>query len=196
MKSFLLAVLACLPSLALAQTSAASGDETHVPLTFTGGYETNPVDHGRPVILIASALKVPPEVFRETFTHVKPAGAGQQPEEAQVRKNKQALLAGLSPYGVTDERLNEVSNYYRYNRSQVEMWRTTPASGYATVSNGVVTGITITNPGSGYSSAPTVSVTGLPDVALTATLAFGTDFSKNGSIKEVKVGALPAPAAP
>ena len=160
-------------------------------VTFTGGYETDGRDRGRPVILIAAALKVPADVFRETFTHVKPAGPGQQPEEAQVRLNKQALMQGLSPYGVTDDRLNEVSNYYRYNRSKGEMWRTTPATAYATIQNGVVTGFVITNAGSGYSSPPTVSVAGMPGVKATVTLVYDTDFKKNGSISKITLGGQP-----
>ncbi len=145
------------------------------------------------MVLIAAALNVPADVFRETFTHVKPAGPGQEPQEAQVRLNKQALMAGLSPYGVTDDRLNEVSNYYRSNRSKGEMWRTTPVIAYATIQNGMVTGFTITNPGSGYSSVPIVSVAGVPGLKATVTLAYDTDFKINGSIKEIKPGNQAAP---
>jgi hypothetical protein len=193
MKIYLLAVLVGFPCLALAQTSTnqpgapASDGESHVAVTFTGGYDTDPQDRGRPVVLIAAALKVPSEVFRKAFSNVKPAPAGQQPEPEQVRKNKQTLLESLGPYGVTNDRLDTVSNYYRYNRSKGEMWRTTPAAGYATVRNGVVTGFTITDPGSGYSSPPTVSIPGMTNVSLTTTLSFSTDLEKNGSIKEIKV---------
>jgi len=163
------------------------GGAAKVDVVFSGGYDTVGQDRGRPVILIASALNVPPEVFREVFTHVKPAPAGHPPQEAQVILNKQALMRGLGPYGVTDDRLNEVSNYYRYNRSKGEMWRNTPATAYATVSNGVVTSITITNPGNGYTTAPQVSLPEMPSVNLTASLAFSTDFAKNGSIQEIKM---------
>jgi hypothetical protein len=194
MKLSLLALLAGLPCAALAQTttnqptSTALGGESRVALTFTGGYDTDPRDRGRPVILIAAALHVPSDVFRQAFSNVKPAPAGQQPDPDQVRKNKQTLMASLGPYGVTDDRLNTVSNYYRYNRSRGEMWRATPAAGYAAVRNGVVTGITITDPGSGYSSPPSLSVPSMTNVTLTATLSFSTDFAKNGSIKEIQIG--------
>jgi hypothetical protein len=194
MKYFLLSVLIALPCIALAQASdnpVSTDGASKVDVTFSGGYETVGVDRGRPVILIASALNVPPEVFREAFSHVYPAPAGQQPEEGQVRLNKQALMTALGPYGVTDDRLNEVSNYYRYNRSKGEMWRNSPAKAYATVVNGVVTGITITDPGSGYSSPPMVTVAGLLNANLTASLSFGTDFDKNGSIKEIKIDSKP-----
>lgn len=176
-----------LAAVAGAQSTNPSGAKT-VPVTFSGGYETVPVDHGRPVILIASALNVAPEVFRDAFSHVKPAGPGQEPEEHQVRQNKHELMQRLEPLGVTDQRLNEVSNYYRYNHSKGEIWRNTPATAEATVENGRVTGIKITNPGSGYSSTPTVSVPGVTNVKATVTLNYGTDFATNGSIKEIKLG--------
>jgi hypothetical protein len=198
MKYFLLAgCLLSLAGVACAQTTtatppAAQPGTTQVPATITGGYDTVGADRGRPVVLIAAALKVPDQVFRDAFSHVKPAGPGQQPQEDQVRKNKQALMSALSPYGVTDDRLNEVSNYYRYSKSRGEMWRTTPAVVLATVSNGVVTGFTITNAGSGYSSPPTISVPGA-NVSATAILSYGTDFATNGSIKEITIAAPPAP---
>jgi hypothetical protein len=179
MKFLLVPLLALFPLLAIGQTK--------VPVTFSGGHDTVGVDRGRPVILIASALDVPPGVFREVFSHVKPAPAGEQPDPVQVVKNKQALLDGLGPYGVTDDRLNTVSNYYRYRRSAGEMWRNTPAEAYVMVTNGRVTSITITNAGAGYSSSPAISLPGLPDVHLSATLSYGTDLEKNGSIKEIKV---------
>src|SRR4051812_1979791 len=81
--------------LALGLSSQAPADTTaakEVPVVFAGGYETNPVDHGRPVALVAGALGVAPEVFREAFGHVHPAGPGNGPEPEQVRDNKAALM--------------------------------------------------------------------------------------------------------
>src|SRR6476620_10797851 len=95
---------------------------TRVPIVFSGGHETDPRDRGRPVILIASALGVPPEVFREAFSHVHPAPPGRGPTPEEARRNKDALLGALSKYGVTNERLDEVSNYYRYRRDHGELW--------------------------------------------------------------------------
>ena len=158
-----------------------------VDLVFEGGHDTVGPDRGRPVILIAAALGVPDDVFRQAFTKVKPAPAGQQPDPAQVILNKQTLMASLGPYGVTDERLNTVSNYYRYRRSSGEMWRNTPAAAYATLQNGGVTGITITKAGAGYSSPPKVSVAGMPGVHLTASVSYGAKLEENGSIKEIKI---------
>ncbi len=120
----------------------------------SGGYETDPRDNGRPVVLIASMLGVSPEVFREAFSHVQPAGAGMTPSTEHARMNKELLMSVLAPYGITNDYLDTVSNYYRYNGSAGETWRHTPAVIKAVVTDGVVTGFEIVNPGSGYTSAP------------------------------------------
>src|SRR6059058_3191920 len=85
-----------------AATKPAPGDR-QVPVTFTGGFDTDPRDHGRPVILVASALGVTADVFRDALSHVTPAADGRAPEPEQVRKNKRALLDALSKYGVTND---------------------------------------------------------------------------------------------
>ncbi len=175
------------PSQQAQPNGAASTASPGVAVTFTGGFETDPRDGGRPVALIAAALNVPDQVFRDAFSHVRPATGGREPEPEQVRLNKQALLQNLAPYGVTNDRLDAVSNYYRYNRAKGEMWRNAPASATATVRNGVVTGIVITNAGAGYSTSPKISIAGMPNLKTTVTLSFGADFSKNGSIKSVTI---------
>jgi hypothetical protein len=159
---------------------------TRVPVTFSGGYDTEGVDHGRPVILIANALGVAPEVFREVFSHVHPAGPNSGgPSDAEARKNKQALMDGLGKYGITDEQINTVSNYYRYNRSHGEMWRTKPAAANALVKNGAVVGFEITDGGSGYTTPPAVSVPGVNGPSAAAQLSFGKNFATNGSISAI-----------
>lgn len=169
--------------------SATKPSETdhRVPLTFSGGYDTDPRDHGRPVILIASALKVPEQVFRDAFKNVHPAPAGQEPDPRQVRRNKEVLLKALAPYGVTNERLDEVSNYYRYRPARDDLWRHKPASGYATLRDDAVSGVVITDAGSGYSSPPKISIPPMPDVKLKATLLFDSDIRRNGSIEQISV---------
>ncbi len=182
----LLAALLLLGPLARGEDQALPPGAAKVDLVFRGGHETDPRDHGRPVILIAAALGVPPDVFREAFSHVHPALPGAPPTGDRVRQNKHELMSRLAPYGVTDERLNEVSNYYRYRSWAGELWRHADAIGYALVKNGKVVSLTITNPGAGYTTPPAVSV---PGVALTvhplAKLAFGTDLARNGSIAAV-----------
>jgi len=158
-----------------------------ISVNISGGYETDRRDGGRPVVLIAAALKVSSDVFRDAFSHVHPATGGREPEPAQVRLNKQALMQSLGPYGITNERLDTVSNYYRYNGAKGEMWRTTPASAYAKMQDGKVTEIVITNPGAGYSTAPTVTIPGMTNLKLKSTLSFGADFAKNGSIQAIMV---------
>jgi len=154
-------------------------------LVFSGGNETDPRDRGRPVVLIAGALGVTPEVFREAFSRVRPAGAGQEPEPEQVRQNKANLMMALGKFGITNDRLDEVSNYYRYVQSRGETWPMQAAQGYAKIKDGKVTGIVVTNGGSGYSSTPMVAVQGMPEVAVQAKLAYGQDFAKNGSVTSV-----------
>ncbi|BDI31202.1 hypothetical protein CCAX7_32530 [Capsulimonas corticalis] len=168
------------------RTNAADTGAVHAPIVFSGGHETDPRDRGRPVALVAGALGVPPDVFREAFRHVRPAPAGTRPDPNQAQRNKQALLDALSQYGVTNERLDEVSNYYRYVRSRGEMWPTKPAEGYALVKNGVVVGYVVTNGGSGYSSAPEISVPSVPGAAGKAEISFSkTDFDQNGAVSAI-----------
>ena len=135
-------------TLAIALTSSATSSSraqsnqspstTRVPVVFSGGHETDPRDRGRPVVLIAAALGVPADVFREAFSHVRPAPAGTAPDPRQVRDNKAALLDALGPYGITNERLDTVSDYYRYVRRRGKLWPTKPASAYALVRDGKI----------------------------------------------------------
>lgn len=170
---------------ATAATSAV--DANGYTITIAGGYETDPADHGRPVALIAAALGVPAETFREAFSGVTPAGADSGgPTEAEAKANKAALLKVLAPYGITNDKLDEVSNYYRYSGSKGEVWKRTPAVLETIVENGVLKGVKIVKPGAGYSSTPTVTIEGKSG-KLTAKVevAYTTDFSENGSIKTV-----------
>jgi hypothetical protein len=155
-----------------------------IQVVITGGHDTDPRDNGRPVVLIASALGVPSEVFREAFSHVNPAPAGEEPNSIQVGLNKSVLLDVLGPYGVTNDLLDTVSNYYRYNRSAGETWPQTAAAARAIVTNGVIAGIVITAHGSGYTSAPVITILN-SDVTARATLSFTTDFNTNGSLSAI-----------
>lgn len=178
-------------SLSLASCrSGASGPSTaaeEVPVTLTGGHDTDARDHGRPVVLVAAALGVPTEVFRTAFSGVTPAGAGQQPGAEQVGSNKAALLSVLAPYGVTNARLDEVSNHYRYNATAGELWPTRTATATATVVGGRVTAIRITDGGAGYSSAPSVTIPGVGGPAAVAHVSFGTEVASNGSIASISL---------
>src|SRR5207237_7999977 len=83
--------------------------EMKVAVTFSGGHEIGKKDFGRPVVLIAAALEVKPEVFREAFSGVTPA-KGRKPSGDEARKNKAALLTVLAPHGATNARLAEGSD--------------------------------------------------------------------------------------
>jgi len=159
-------------------------DITRVPVVFSGGHETDPRDHGRPVVLIAGALGVSPEVFRDAFSRVHPANPEKGPAPAEAQANKAALLATLGKYGVTNERLDQVSDYYRYVGSRNELWPTQPAVAYAMVQNGKIVCYEIVNGGSGYSSNPTITVPGFRGQAVTE-LAYAKSFKKNGSIRSI-----------
>ncbi|MCA9018756.1 MAG: hypothetical protein KDA74_01335 [Planctomycetaceae bacterium] len=153
---------------------------------FAGGYETDPRDHGRPVALIAAALGVKPEVFRQAFSNVKPARGG-DPTPARARANKEVLMAALGKHGITNDRLDTVSNYYRYQPERGGLWKHTPATAKAIIKDGKVTGMKIINAGSGYLTHPTVTIAGHEEVKVQVTLEFSQDFKKNGSIKSLKI---------
>ncbi len=168
------------------QVAMAGAAETKVDVTFDGSYETDKKDGGRPVVLIAAALEVKPEVFRKAFSGVTPSKNG-PPTGEEARKNKAALMKVLQPLGVTNERLDEVSNYYRYRPHRGELWTHSPAKAHAIVENGKIKKLVITDPGSGYSSTPTVTVTGFEKVEFTASVHFDKDLKKNGSIDTLRV---------
>lgn len=167
--------------------TAGAASDRRVALVFAGGHQTDPVDRGRPVVLVAAGLGVPSSVFRAAFSRVRPAAAGSEPEGAQVSANKQVLLAALSSYGVTNEGLDRVSNHYRYVASAGQLWPVVAARGYAVVHGTRVLRVVVTAGGSGYSSRPTVTVPGTTQ-RITATLAFGTDLSRNGTVAGLALG--------
>jgi hypothetical protein len=170
-----------------AASATSSARSKVVKVRITGGHATDPRDNGRPVVLIAAALGVPTEVFRTAFSAVTPAGAGEEPDPAQVQRNKAALLAVLAPYGVTNERLDAVSNHYRYQGSAGETWAHTAATAQAVVRGGKVVSVKLLSGGAGYSSTPKVTVTGVPGAAIKATVTYQTDMSVNGAITTLKV---------
>ncbi len=171
----------------------AHAGEDKIDVAITGGHDTVGQDRGRPVVLVAGGLGVPPEIFREAFSHVHPAGTNSGgPTDAEARQNKAALMDALSKYGVTDDLLNRVSNRYRYRRDHNEMWPTSPAAAYALVRDGKVVSVVITTGGYGYSSPPVVTVPGHPEVTVQATLSFDKDLDKNGAVSALTVAPAPA----
>ncbi len=170
-----------------AQTQASAGI-MKVPVEFSAGHDTDPRDRGRPVVLIASALGVTADIFRDAFSGVHPAGPGRGgPTGEEARANKKVLMTALGKHGVNNERLDEVSNYYRYPPGSRELWQHKPAKATALVKNGVVVGYKIIDPGAGYTSPPTITVPGIQASAAKAELAFGKKFEKNGSVSAITV---------
>lgn len=151
-----------------------------------GGYATDPVDKGRPVALIAAALGVKDGVFRDAFSSVKPSSFG-PPSAMRAQANKTVLMDALGKHGITNERLDEVSNYYRYRPESDELWPATPAKVAAVITDGKLTGFDIINAGAGYSSAPDVSVAGYPDVHAQATIGFSKDLRTNGRVTKITI---------
>ncbi len=159
---------------------------TRQAVVFTGGHDTEHRDGGRPVGLIAAALGVPPEVFREAFTHVRPAHDG-GPTREQAQQNKGALMDALGKYGITNERLDTVSNYYRYRPQKGELWTHKDATANALIKGGAVISYEITSPGSGYSTPPAVSIPGIKDASAKVELVFGQTLESNGSVSAITV---------
>ncbi|MDA7915973.1 hypothetical protein N9B94_01915 [Verrucomicrobia bacterium] len=180
------------------ETSDGSGQETQQPesqgvamhetkqVVLEGGHETNPVDRGRPVALIGPALGVTPEIFRKAFSSVTPARGG-HPSQAEARANKQALMSVLAPHGINNDRLDEVSNFYRYQPQNGGLWPHSDASVTASIKGGNVTGFVITDAGYGYTVAPNVTVAGFPSLKVKATLEFSTEFKQNGRLSKIEI---------
>jgi hypothetical protein len=156
------------------------------PVIVTGGHDIGANDFGRPCILIAAALGVKTEVFREAFSGVTPA-RGRGPTQEEARRNKDALLKVLGPHAVTNDRLDEVSNYYRYRPQNGELWKHRDAKAHAIIEDGTVTKIVVTDAGAGYATPPTATIKGKDGVELVVTLLFDKDLKKNGSIKAIEV---------
>ena len=157
-----------------------------IPLSFRGGHETDPVDRGRPVALVAGALGVAPEVFRDAFSKVRPAPSGTSPTPEHARRNKAVLMAALGPLGLTSEEIDRASSRYRYVPGRGELWPVKAAAGHAIVKDGVLRSVVITEPGSGYNAPPAVTVPGHPGLTLEAKVKFSRDLDENGSISAVE----------
>jgi hypothetical protein len=167
---------------------ALGADETRIPVEVSGGHKTDPQDHGRPVVLVAAGLGVSPEVFRQAFKGVTPARGG-PPTREEAQRNKRALLDVLGPYGVTNDRLDEVSDYYRYRPGRGRLWRTKAAKAYGVVERERIKQIVVTDPGAGYSSPPEATIKGMESTRLEVKLLFSTDLKKNGSVRSIEIAA-------
>ena len=175
-----LAVLIAMP------ISPAHAAETKIPVKFSGGHDLGKNDYGRPCTLMAAALGVKPDEFRKAFSGVTPA-RGRGPTGAEARRNKEALMKVLAPLGVTNERMDEVANYYRFRPQNGELWPTKPAKADAIAKDGKITKIVVTDPGSGYCSPPNATIKGFENVRLEAKIKYDKDLKKNGGIESVEL---------
>lgn len=186
----LVACLFILPTAVVAAAAAGPAtrkvDPAKPAVTLTGGHDIARDDFGRPIPLIAAALGVKDEVFREAFSGVTPSRDG-PPSRDEARKNKAALLKVLAPHGVTNERLDEVSNYYRFQPQKGQLWPTTPAKAHAVVKDGKIQKVVIDEPGAGYSTPPKVAVEGFDGFEFKVTLATGKNLKSNGGVKAIEV---------
>jgi hypothetical protein len=182
---FILCALATVTAILMSPPQSRAA-ETKVPVRFSGGHEIGPNDYGRPVALIAAALGVKPDVFRKAFSGVTPA-RGRGPWRDEAQKNKAALLKVLGPHGVTNDRLDEVSDHYRFRPQDGELWPTTAAKAHAIIDGGKIKRIIVTEPGAGYCSPPAATVPGYEKVQLKVTLGFGEDLETNGKVSSVKI---------
>jgi hypothetical protein len=175
-------VLATAIALTLAGCTSSTIGQT-VSVRVSGGLDTVAGDNGRPIVLVAGLLGVPPAVFRKAFSGVTPANPGVGPTVEQAQANKAALLSVLTPYGISNDQLDHASNTYRYDEGAGQTWPHTVATAVAIVSNGVVTAILVTSGGSGYTSAPTITLS--DGRTATATLVYGKNVATNGSIASI-----------
>ena len=179
--------LTLLGSVVLLMTSSLGrGAETMVPVQISGGHDIGKNDYGRPVVLIAAALGVEPDVFREAFRGVTPA-RGRGPTGDEARKNKAALMKVLAPHGVTNDRLDEVSDYYRFQPQSGKIWTNKPAKAHAVVVDGKVVRIVVSEPGSGYCTPPKIVVPGYEKETFAAKLGLSKDLKKNGRIASIEI---------
>lgn len=168
----------------LVASMSARASETKVAVEFSGGHELVKNDYGRPINLMAAGLGVKPDEFRKAFSGVTPA-RGRGPTGAEQRRNKEALMKVLAPLGVTNDRMDEVANYYRFRPQNGELWPTKNAEAYAVIEDGKIKKIVVTEPGSGYNTPPKANIEGFKNIRLETKVKYDTNLKKNGGIEEV-----------
>ena len=95
-------------------------------------------------------------------------------------------MAVLGPHGVTNERMDEVADYYRFRPQEGELWPTREAEAYAEVEGGRIARIVVTEGGSGYSSPPTAMVKGFEGEKFEVRLRFSKTLEENGEVESVE----------
>jgi len=80
-------------------------------------------DPKRPVEKISKDLGIEPEQFRQCFSNVSPAPAGQRPESEKTHANKAILFSCLQNANpaITNDSLDTVMDRYRPGGRQAQM---------------------------------------------------------------------------
>jgi len=155
-------------------------------ITISGGHETDDIDAGRPVFLIGSMLGITGEQFRDAFSYVTPEENGHLNDET-AQANKVKLLAQLEPYGITNDEINSVTDYYRYYPGDINIWPYAHVVLDATISNGTVTSFKVISGGHGYTSNVTIVVDGYGNIPVNAIISYTDSFETNGAIDTITV---------
>lgn len=156
-------------------------DARVVTASLVGGFDIRAGDYGRPVPLYAGMLGVTPDNFRRAFSGVHPDTA-HDPSTAEQQVNKVALMSVLSQYRVTNDQLDRVANYYRFDSTAGQTWPHRAARVEATIVDGKVTKIRILDAGVGYTYPPQLVIPGFTSVRAAATIVFTNSFDTNGHI--------------
>lgn len=157
-----------------------------VVVEFSGGRETQPEDNGHPVTLIANALDITPQVFREAFFQFVPDA--ENTDTDGWKQHLPEMMKILGPHGVTEARLTEVLDYYAGTRAGGATWPLEPAIAWATVKDGKITGFEVTTGGAGYNSPPTVNVAGHDTSGVKAELSGSNSLKQNGAVSGIQLG--------
>ena len=96
-------------------------------------------------------------------------------------------MNALGKFGVTDDRLNAVSNFYRYPPGSRALWKNKPATANALLKNGTIVGYEITSGGYGYTRPPTVSAPGSDGAMAKVEISYGKYLETNGAVSAITI---------
>ena len=94
-------------------------------------------------------------------------------------------MNALGKFGIDNDRLDAVSNFYRYPPGSRNLWKNQPATASALVKEGSIIGYEITNGGYGYTKSPIVTVPGMASATAKVEIAYGKDMATNGTVSVI-----------
>ncbi len=95
-------------------------------------------------------------------------------------------MKSLGTQGVSNDRLDEVSDYYRFQPQSGKIWTHKPAKAHALIVDGKIERIVVTDPGHGYCSAPKIVVLAMRKRSLKSSSSSRRISKRMGAIKEIK----------